>query len=329
MNEVVDQYEAITSGAGVVSLADWTLVELIGDDRAAFFHSFCTNEIRKLTVGSGCEAFITSVQGKVLAHVLVLCLADSLLLVAPPNLGEKIVSHLDRYLINEQVELHDRTLTKRVLLCAGAKSEDLLARRLDGPVPRERLASVVADFEGHAAIITRVDLAGPLGFLVIGTAAGTVADAVADTDAWSSTLQEAGAVLCGEEAWQTARIEAGTPLYGLDISAENLPQEIGRDELAISFVKGCYLGQETVARIDAMGHVNKQLVGLRSSDSEVPPPGTELTADGRVVGKVTSSAFSPRLKAALALAQVRSQHAQPGSRLDSCVGPLQVISLPV
>lgn len=321
MNEVVDQYEAITSGAGVVSLADWTLVELTGDDRAAFFHSFCTNEIRKLTAGSGCEAFITSVQGKVLAHVLVLCLADSLLLVAPPDLGEKIVSHLDRYLINEQVELHDRTLTKRVLMCVGPKSEDLLMRRLDGPVPRERLASVVADFEGHAAIITRVDLAGPLGFLVIGT--------VADVDAWSSTLQEAGAMLCGEEAWQTARIEAGTPLYGVDISAENLPQEIGRDELAISFVKGCYLGQETVARIDAMGHVNKQLVGLRSSDSEVPPPGTELTADGRVVGKVSSSAFSPRLKAALALAQVRSQHAQPGSRLDSCVGPLQVISLPV
>ena len=321
MNEVVDQYEAITSGAGVVSLADWTLVELTGDDRAAFFNSFCTNEIRKLTAGSGCEAFITSVQGKVLAHVLVLCLADSLLLVAPPNLGEKIVSHLDRYLINEQVELHDRSSTKRVLLCAGAKSEDLLAQRLDGPVPRERLASVVADFEGHAAIITRVELAGPLGFLVIG--------AVADVDAWSSTLQEAGAMLCGEEAWQTARIEAGTPLYGVDISAENLPQEIGRDELAISFVKGCYLGQETVARIDAMGHVNKQLVGLRSSDSEVPPPGTELTAAGRVVGKVSSSTFSPRLKAALALAQVRSQHAQPGSRLDSCVGPLQVISLPV
>ena len=321
MNEVVDQYEAITSGAGVVSLADWTLVELTGDDRAAFFNSFCTNEIRKLTAGSGCEAFITSVQGKVLAHVLVLCLADSLLLVAPPNLGEKIVSHLDRYLINEQVELHDRTSTKRVLLCAGAKSEVLLAQRLDGPVPRERLASVVADFEGHAAIITRVELAGPLGFLVIG--------AVADVDAWSSTLQEAGAMLCGEEAWQTARIEAGTPLYGVDISAENLPQEIGRDELAISFVKGFYLGQETVARIDAMGHVNKQLVGLRSSDSEVPPPGTELTAAGRVVGKVSSSTFSPRLKAALALAQVRSEHAQPGSRLDSCVGPLQVISLPV
>ena len=321
MIDLADQYDAITTGVGVVSLTDWTLVELTGEERAAFFHNFCTNEIRKLSAGSGCEAFITSVQGKVLAHMLVLCLADSILLVAPPNLGEKIVSHLDRYLINEQVELHDRTIARRVLLCAGAKSEEMLAQRLDEPLPRERLASAVVEFEGHTAIVTRVDLAGPLGFLVIGDAD--------DVDAWSHTLQDAGAVLCGREAWEAARIEAGTPLYGRDITDGNFPQEVGRDRLAISFVKGCYLGQETVARIDSMGHVNKKLVGLRSSAGEVPPPGTELTVDGQVVGTVTSSAFSPRLKVAVALAQVRRQHEQPGSRLDSAVGPMEVVELPM
>ena len=298
-----------------------TLVELTGEERAAFFNNFCTNEVRKLSAGSGCEAFITSVRGKVLAHVLVLCRDDALLLVAPPNLGQSIVAHLDRYLINEQVELHDRTLTQRVLLCAGAKSEELLARRIDGPLPKQRRAHVVANCEEHTALVARVDLAGPLGFLVIGQ--------TAVIDAWSGALQDAGAVLCGDEAWQAARIEAGTPLYGVDITADNLPQEVGRDRLAISFVKGCYLGQETVARIDAMGHVNKKLVGLRSSDCEVPPPGTELLAGGQVVGTVTSAAFSPRRSATVALAQVRRQHEQPGSRLESGVGPLEVVALPM
>jgi folate-binding protein YgfZ len=321
MSDTADQYDALTAAAGIVPLTDWTLVELTGEDRAAFFHSFCTNEIRKLPIGSGCEAFITSVQGKVLAHVFVLCLADSLLLVAPPNLGDKIVAHLDRYLINEQVELHERTGARRVLLCAGAKSEDLLSQQIDGPLPEERLASMVAEFEGHPAIIARVDLAGPKGFLVVGDAA--------DVDAWASALQDAGAASCGDDAWQAARIEAGTPLYGCDITDENLPQEVGRDGLAISFVKGCYLGQETVARIDSMGHVNKKLVGLRSSQSETLPPGTELTSGDKIVGTVTSSAYSPRWKAAVALAQVRRQHDQPGSQLESTVGEMEVVALPM
>ena len=325
MREVTEQYEAITTGAGVAPLVDWTVVELTGDDRATFLHNFCTNEIRKLSVGSGCEAFITGVQGKVLAHVLVLCRVDSLLLIAPPNLGEKIVTHLDRYLINEQVALYDHTSTQHVLLCAGTKSEALLAQRTAQPLPGERLAHVAAELDGqpdgHPATMARVELAGPVGFLVIGPAASA--------EAWSAALQDAGAVLCGESAWEAARIEAGTPLYGRDITDDNLPQEIGRDSLAISFVKGCYLGQETVARIDALGHVNKQLVGLRSSASEVSPPGSELTLDGRAIGTITSATFSPKLQAPLALAQVRREHAKPGSRLDSAVGEMQVVTLPV
>jgi folate-binding protein YgfZ len=125
-----------------------------------------------------------------------------------------------------------------------------------------------------------------------------------------------------------ARIEAGVPLFGRDITADNLPQEIGRDQVAISFTKGCYLGQETVARIDALGHVNRQLVGVRFEGNEVPAVGTKLTAEGKEVGQVTSAAWSPKLAAPLAIALVRRGHAKAGTRLTSASGDAVIVVLP-
>ena len=114
-----------------------------------------------------------------------------------------------------------------------------------------------------------------------------------------AALVAAGVAPCGQAAFDAARIEWGFPLVGHDISDANLPQEIARDKLAISFTKGCYLGQETVARIDALGHVNKTLVGLRFAGSTLPPAGSELLAGDQAVGQVTSSAYSPCASAAV------------------------------
>jgi len=111
------------------------------------------------------------------------------------------------------------------------------------------------------------------------------------------------------------RIEAGVPLHGRDVSADNLPQEVGRDDRAINFVKGCYLGQETVARIDALGHVNKLLKGLMMPEGPVPPVGAAIEAAGKTVGTITSAAFSPGWGRAVALAYVRASHAAEGTEL--------------
>jgi folate-binding protein YgfZ len=132
-------------------------------------------------------------------------------------------------------------------------------------------------------------------------------------------------VACGQDAFEAARIEQGFPLFGQDISDKNLPQEVGRDKLAISFVKGCYLGQETVARIDALGHVNRKLARLRFSGPAVPGPGTELRAGEQVVGEVTSASWSPRLRSPVALGYVRTAHLSPGTRLTSSCGEAEVM----
>jgi folate-binding protein YgfZ len=144
-----------------------------------------------------------------------------------------------------------------------------------------------------------------------------------------AALAAAGATPCDPDAFHAARIEWGFPLFGIDISDKNLPQEVARDALAISFVKGCYLGQETVARIDALGHVNKTLVGVRFDGHTVPATGLELSASGNKVGEVASATWSPRLKAPLALAYVRRGSNTPGTRPTSSAGNAEVVALPI
>jgi folate-binding protein YgfZ len=115
------------------------------------------------------------------------------------------------------------------------------------------------------------------------------------------------------------------PLYGRDISEQNLPQEVGRDDLAISFSKGCYLGQEIVARLDAYGHVNRLLRQLEFASETVPAVGAKLLADGQAVGQVTSAVWSPQRQAPIALGYVRRESAEHGSGLDTEVGRATVV----
>jgi folate-binding protein YgfZ len=116
---------------------------------------------------------------------------------------------------------------------------------------------------------------------------------------------------------------------GLDITDKNLPQEVGRNEKAISFTKGCYLGQEIVARIDSRGAVSKVLCGLRFQKADVPPGGAELTCEGQPAGHVTSAAYSPGFQASVALAYVRRPFHEPGVVVDSACGPGTVVELPM
>jgi tRNA-modifying protein YgfZ len=316
------EYDALTRQAGLVDLGHRTQIQLVGADRATFLHNLCTNEVRNLPPGAGCEAFLTSVQGKTLAHVFVFATEDSLVIDTVPGEAEKILKHLDHYLVCEQVTLTDRSRAwSSALLVAGAESERLLSELTGERVPDVRLAHTVVPVAGHSVWLRRVDLAGPIGFQI-----STFAD---NAEAVRAAILQAGAVACGAAALEAARIEAGFPLFGPDITDKNLPQEVARDAAAISFVKGCYLGQETVARIDALGHVNKTLVGLRFTGPAIPERGLELSASGEVVGHVTSVSWSPRLGAPLALGYVRAGHNAPLARLASAVGEAEVIALPL
>lgn len=314
------EHQALTRGAGLVDLAERTRVELTGDDRASFLHNLSTNDIKGLAAGSGCEAFLLNARGHVLGHVFVICRPQSLVIETVPGQQESLLAHLDRYLIREKVELHPRTADWGELLLAGPRAAELLSSLLGAPLPADRLANLEAQWRDQPLTIVRVELTQPGGYLIFcpQAAALTVADALAAH----------GAVRCSSTAFDTARIEAGFPWYGRDITDKTLPQEVARDQLAISFKKGCYIGQETVARIDALGHVNKTLVGVRFDRAELPPAGAELRSSGEMVGQITSAVFSPRLGSALGLAYVRRGSDRAGDQLESAFGAAEVVALP-
>jgi tRNA-modifying protein YgfZ len=314
-------YTALTEGAGLVDFNHRTQVELRGADRDSFLHNLTTNEIRKLAVGSGCEAFLLDKNGKILAFVNVFAQPESLVLETVPDQGPFLVEHLDRYLIREKVELADRSTKWGEFYLAGPRAADVLAKLGASDLPQARLACNEPTISGTRVMLRRVDFTEPGGFLI-----AFPRDAA---DAISHAFIHAGATPSDAAAFDTARIEAGTPLFGRDITHDNLPQEVHRDALAISFVKGCYLGQETVARIDALGHVNRTLVGLRFEGTEVPPPNTAISDSTREVGRVTSAAFSPRTNAPLALGYIRRGGNTLGTRLTSPLGDVEVIALPI
>ena len=319
--EFQSQYDSLTSGVGFYVFSDRTILSVTGSDRAAFLQSFTTNDVRKLVPGLGCEAFVTSPQGKTLGHVLIFCEPDRFVLDSSPNQAEALVSHFQRYIITEDVEFVDQTSQVKDILVAGPKATQLLKSVAELDVPAEMLSHCPAMISGCHVALRRVECAGPLAYFVQ-TATG-------DVEVVANALFTNGAVLCDAAAVESARLEAGFPLFDVDITADHLPQEVARDAKAISFTKGCYLGQETVARIDAVGHVNRVLVGLKFLGTDIPPGGTELQAEGQTVGHVTSAAWSPRLDAPLALAYLRRNFAKPGTALGSSLGNFEVVKMPL
>lgn len=295
-------------------------LEITGADRASFLHNLCTNEVRKLAVGQGCEAFFCNVHGKTLAHSLLYCGPTSIALESVPGAAERLANHLERYHIREAVEIFDRTSAWHETLLVGTGVSTAFGSFGIQKLPPGDLGHTTTEIDGRAVQLRRLPLVAE-GWAVV-----CAAD---DWDAVRRTIEQAGGVPMNPAAFEQARIEAGWPWYGVDISEQNLAPEVGRDAQAISYTKGCYLGQETIARIDALGHVNRSLVGVLFTGTEIPSAGLALAHAGQEVGQVTSAAWSPKRSAPLALAYVRRGSCQAGAELSSPLGPATVISLPV
>jgi folate-binding protein YgfZ len=297
-------------GIGLIDRSDRVRIEVTGPDRAKFLHNVTTNEVKRLAPGRGCEAFVTSLQGKTLAYVILLVTEDRILVRSDPGGMELAWPHLRKYGVFDDVAIEERTAETFELHLAGAGSAELV-RRAGASVPEDvDYAHLAAEWGGQAVWIIRESPCGLPGFTLIGDR--RVAQAVGAI--LRDLGQPLGLIELDRPTFEALRIEAGTPVFGQDITEKNLPQEIGRDARAISFVKGCYLGQETVARIDALGHVNQVLKGLQlEPHTGCPAVGSILEADGKRVGVVTSAAVVPWRDRPLALALIRTSHARAGA----------------
>ena len=305
-----EEYVAATSAAALFDLSDRTQIELSGADRVRFLHSFCTNDVKRLSPGQGCEAFVTNVKGKVIGHVWIDALDSSLWLDADAGSAERLLPHLERYVINEDVAIADRSAERAELLAIGPEVAGRLARlgiNVDGLDNLEHRAGQLA---GASVRVGRFDVGPHRGYAIFAERSRLAA--------CRQSLVEAGLRAAGAEVWSALRIEAGLPVFGVDVSDDNLAQEVGRTKTAISFTKGCYLGQEPIARLDALGHVNRELRGLRLAGGSIPAPGSRVFADvagSAVVGTVTSSAFSFSTNTPVAMGLLRSNASACGKQV--------------
>jgi len=283
-------YDALRGGAAWMDLSARGRIVVRGRDRARLLHSLTSNEVKKMTAGSGCYAFLLNPQGRIQADLLLFCFEDHFLIETEPELREKVPAHLRRYIVADQVELDDATARTGEIGLEGPNAAAVLAA-LDAPVP-------LADY-AHApwggAKVANASLTGQPGFRVF--------CGVEEAPALIGRLEAAGAKAAGAEDCRLVRIENGKPRYGDDILDTSLPQETQQMQ-AVSFTKGCYIGQEIVERIRARGHVNRKLRRVELAGSEPAAAGSLVQVDGKQA-EVTSSVYSPQAGKAIALAYVR------------------------
>src|SRR5213592_1921021 len=295
------EYAALREGAAVVDLGFRTLVRATGADRVTFLQGMLTNDVASLVPGTGCAALLLTIQGRVTADVRVAALEDALLLDVDVRARTAFVDALEKLIIADDVELGEPGEPLALIGVEGRAAARLLP---DG----ERLAPYAHAVVTLAGVAVRAQRAsevrGP-GFVLH-------VPAVRAAAAWDA-LSAAGARPCGMEALESRRVEVGVPRIGVDMDGATLALEVPVED-AISATKGCYLGQEVVARGTARGHVNRRLVGLRLEGPE-PPPGAPLVRDGKEAGRLTSVARAFGAGGLAALGFVRRECWEPGTEL--------------
>jgi tRNA-modifying protein YgfZ len=303
----MDPYVAMTQGAALVDRSESGKLALTGPDAKAFLNGQVSNEIEALEPGEGCYAALLTHKGKMLADLRVIDTSDELLLLCERSALQPLFDALRRFKIGFDCELHKRTLERGLLSLIGPGAG------LWGLSPQSgEHANAPAEIGGVAVLVIRTDVG-----------IDVVCDS-ADTDRVRAALIEGGAVEIDEATAEVLRVEHGRPRYGVDLDDSVIPQEAGLNERAVSFTKGCYVGQETVARLHWRGKPNRHLRGLRLG--EEVQPGTGLRLGEREVGTITSVADSPRF-GTVGLAIVRRE-AQPGDVLDAGGVRAEVVDLP-
>jgi folate-binding protein YgfZ len=308
------EYQYARSSVALFDASNRGKVEVTGKDAATFLHNLCTNDIENMPLGAGCETFFCTARAKVVAHAFIFHLLlpgnrHAFWLDVAPGQTEKLIQHLDRFIISEQVEIADRTNAFCQVHLAGPNSKAILERALADEIPDlELLQHMERTFGANVhAHIRRNDLLGVPGYDI-------VCLSNLGPGLWRM-LSGTGAKPAGLEAYEILRVEAGTPVYGVDIDENRFAFDVGRTAQAISYEKGCYLGQEPIVMArDRAGHAPRTLMGLKLSGSDLVPRETKVFQGSEDVGFVTSSVKSPRF-GVIALAYVRFGHQTPGLEL--------------
>jgi folate-binding protein YgfZ len=304
-------YDAARHRSAFLDRSDRGRIVVSGSDRRSYLQGLLTNDIAALGAGQGCYAAYLTAQGRMIADLHVYELGDAILLTVAGDVKDAVLSKLDQFIFGEDVQLGDVTAAFAQIAVVGPEAPDMIEKVI-GKVTAASLAALPdhgnlrAEFAGGAAIVARVSDTGEPGFdLFVERARAAELEAA---------LSDVSVALDAETA-DAIRIESGIALFHRDMDEETIPLEAGIESQAISFTKGCYVGQEVIIRVLHRGHgrVARKLVGLWFDGSEAPPTGTAIHAADREVGRITSSTFSPALQKPIALGYVHRDFVEPGT----------------
>jgi folate-binding protein YgfZ len=351
--DVRGEHAALRESAGVIDLSFRSRICLTGADRVRFLHGQVTNDIKRLRPGEGCYAAVTTAKGKMESDLNIYALQEELLLDFEPELTAKISQRLEKYIVADDVQVVDVAPHYGLLSVQGPKADEVIrAVGIFPELPGKSFQSVkISDatlgeiyLVNQSRVALTPALSHPMGEREVGPAGGTGHGAMGEqtsvahgvtrptrgfdlfvptnslgavADKLIAAAKSVGGGACGWSALEMARIEAGIPRYGVDMDESNIPLECGIEARAVSYNKGCYIGQEVINRIHSIGHVNKELRGLRLADDlrELPAKGDKLFHADKEVGYVTSAVKSAVLQANIALGYVRRETNAPGKEL--------------
>lgn len=332
------EYAAIRKGCALLDLPQRGTIVVRGEDRVSFLNRMITQELKDLVPWRSRHGFWLNRKGRIEADLRVTLLEDHLRFDLDVHAAARTIESLRSYVFSEDISLEDASEPLHRIALHGPATLPLassICEPADGP-PLAGLAhgqACLVRLGGHAALVERDDACAEVGLELTcaAEAVGDIYGALLEAGAERQDGEPAGPGARGRlrpagwHAYNIARIEAGTPVYNIDFSEENLPHETGVLRDRVSFKKGCYLGQEIVARMESLGHPKQRLVALRfegDSDPNLPQPisGAEVfdaPGSGKSCGRVTSSTISPMLGSApICFAMVRFAQSAPGTRLS-------------
>jgi folate-binding protein YgfZ len=323
MSDSSREYRAAREAVALFDRSSLGKVTVTGRDRLMFLQGMLTSDVKALQPGQGAPAAFLDAHGKVMALLVVYAAADRALIELPAAMTEKTLQTLDHYLISEKASFEAADEAFAILSLQGPFARALLEGLSGGPIDLAPYAHVEVSVGGvPVRVISRAEGPGP-GFHC------WVAAEQAET--LRAAFVGASAVPAGPETLDVLRVEAGQPWYPRDVDDSVILPET-RLESLVSYTKGCYIGQETVARVKYRGHVNRALSGLVVEGDRVPEAGARVTAEGKDVGRVTSAVRSIALGRPIALGYVRREHFEPGSPVTvaDAAGeqPAHVVALP-
>lgn len=315
-SEVEAEYGALHDGAGLIDLSYRGLFKVSGRDARSWLQGQVTQEIASLPAGRAAYATVMTAQGRLVCDMYVYALADGLLCDVPAGLDPPAPEYLDRFLIMERAEIEDLTHAWATLTLQGPRSREAMTALL-GPEVLVMSFAAVQEFRWQetAILAARVSHCGEDGY-------DLMLPAECAAPLWADLCRnrsENAVHSVGWEAFNLRRTEAGVPWWGAELDPSVNPMEARLDH-AVSLNKGCYVGQEIIARIHARGHVNNLLVGFfveAGEDGALPREGAELYIDERKVGRLTTVLRSLRLGRPIALGYLRREFQEPGVEISA------------